>query len=58
MEEEFTKEELEEIQRRIDNGCEEHDWIELEPEVFECSICESLLFEQATMEQLMKYLLD
>lgn len=55
---ESDEEFYEEIQRRIEEFCKEHDWQELESEVFECSICNSLLFKQATMEQLEKYLLS
>jgi len=58
----FTEEELEEIQRRIDEECEQHHWIQLEdPDVFKCAICESLLFSaecDLTIELLEKYLLD
>ena len=59
MDEYYSEEFLEEVKRRIEAECKEHDWIRLEPGVEKCSICESLLFDgdNAAIDFLTKYLL-
>ena len=58
----FTEEEIEELQRRIESECKQHIWAQLEDlGVYECLRCQSLLFSaniDLTIETLEKYLLN
>jgi len=57
----FTEDEIEILQRRLNEECKIHSWFELEDKgVFECVRCSSLLFDKdadVTVELLEKYLL-
>ena len=60
--EDFTEEEIQMIQRRMETECKVHNWFELEDKgVFECMCCSTLLFDKdadITVELLEKYLLE
>ena len=57
----LTEDQIEELRRRVEDSCKDHDWVVLSEEdgVSECSICHSTLFwGPNTLEIFMKYLLE